>query len=145
MLDNATELLDVFRLLRRGRRILSEGVMEREGELTGAADEVGVVVSWLAACNRAGVLIDLLDSPLSGFSSLLTLVSTPFSPPAMGSSSSLIFRFLPFFSFVSLMIMSMSFCFTCRGVRTDRGAYNMDLVKIPKKRLLEIPHFRKRA
>lgn len=131
--DNASERLFVLRLLNRGRRILRDGVIDNEGEWKGTDEEVGGV-SWVPKCTwpwRAGVRLNFLVSlsclsDLSIFSSRPFLIlsrwslfSNPFSASADGSSSSLVFRFLPRFSLIDPSTV-ISFCFACRGVRTAR-------------------------
>jgi hypothetical protein len=115
-LGKEAALLEMLRVLGRGSRILSDGVVGRDAV---ADDAVGVAIfNWVG---RTGVRIDFFVSRSCSFSpptfSLPFFLesrrrgSKPFSASPPGDSSSRAFRFRPHLSFVSLRDTSVSFCF----------------------------------
>ena len=126
VLGKVAALLEILRVLGRGSRILSDGVVGRDAVADGT---VGVpIFKWVG---RTGVRVAFFISRSCSFSpptfSSLPFFaesrargSKPFSASPPGDSSSRTFRFRPLLSFVSLRGTSISFCFVWRGVRMGR-------------------------
>lgn len=115
-LGKVAALLEILRVLGRGNRILSDGVVGREpDDAAGVICELAIFI-WVGRTGvRIGFFVSRSCSPT--FSSLPLFAesrgsgSKPFSASPPADSSSRAFRFRLRLSFVSLRGTSMSFCF----------------------------------